>query len=138
MASTLFQNGLPFFVKILNILYSLGHTILFKFHHHVDQIRIKYVWRDFRLLMPASEMVNVKYPIGKSIFAVNLPLKLFRATVANFDLEILILSIPSFKNVCRPTTCSQKFEQNRMVQTTRNFELFDQKSGFLKPFSTKP
>ena len=29
-----------------------------------------------------------------------------------------------------------KFEQNRIVQTTRNFELFD-KTPFLKPFLTK-
>ena len=30
-----------------------------------------------------------------------------------------------------------KFEYNRMVQNTRNFELFDKKPGFLKPPSTK-
>ena len=28
---------------------------------------------------------NIKCPIGKSIFAVNLPIRLFRATVANAD-----------------------------------------------------
>ena len=28
---------------------------------------------------------NIKYPIGKSIFEVNLPLKLFRATFADVD-----------------------------------------------------
>ena len=28
---------------------------------------------------------NIKWPIGKSIFAVNLPLKVFRATVSNTD-----------------------------------------------------
>ena len=27
-----------------------------------------------------------------------------------------------------------KFEQNRIVQTTRNFELFDKKRGFKKHF----
>ena len=27
-----------------------------------------------------------------------------------------------------------KFEQNRMVQTTRNFELFDRKRGFYNHF----
>ena len=32
---------------------------------------------------------NIKCPIGKSIFAVNLPLKLFRATVANADIGSL-------------------------------------------------
>ena len=30
-----------------------------------------------------------------------------------------------------------KFEQIRIVRTTRNFELFDKKSGFLKSFLTK-
>ena len=30
-----------------------------------------------------------------------------------------------------------KFEQNRMVQTTRNCELFDKKRDFLKPFLAK-
>ena len=30
-----------------------------------------------------------------------------------------------------------KFEQNRMVETTRNFELFDKKTGFQKTFLTK-
>ena len=32
---------------------------------------------------------NIKYPIGKSIFAENLPLKLFRVAVANADIESL-------------------------------------------------
>ena len=32
---------------------------------------------------------NMKYPIGKSIFAVNFPLKPFLATVANADIESL-------------------------------------------------
>ena len=30
-----------------------------------------------------------------------------------------------------------KFEQNRMVQTTQNLELFEKKTGYLKPFLTK-
>ena len=32
---------------------------------------------------------NIKYPIGKSIFAANLPLKLFHSTVANADIGSL-------------------------------------------------
>ena len=47
------------------------------------------VWRDFRLLMSASAMVYIKCPIGKTLFAVNLPLKLFRTTVANADIGSL-------------------------------------------------
>ena len=47
---------------------------------------------------------NIKYPIGKSIFAVNLPLKLFPATVANADIGSLKSLHTLFdKNVC--TTC---------------------------------
>ena len=41
-----------------------------------------------RLKFPMSASA-MKYPIGKSIFAVNLPLKLFRATVANADIGSL-------------------------------------------------
>ena len=43
------------------------------------------MYRDFRLTMLASLYGNIKCPIGKSIFLVNLPLKLFCATVANAD-----------------------------------------------------
>ena len=82
------------------------------------------VWRDFRLSMSASAMV-ASNEIGKSIFAVNLPLKLFYVTVANADIGSLKSLHTSF------TKCLYhmlvKFEQNRMVQTTRNFELFDKK-----------
>ena len=48
------------------------------------------VWSDFRLSMSASAMVlHIEYSIGKPIFGENLPLKLFRATVANADLKSL-------------------------------------------------
>ena len=70
---------------------------------------------------------NIKCLIGKSIFAVNLTLKRFRATVANADIKSVRLSIHSFKNAC---TMLVQFEQNRMVQTTRNFKLFDTKPVF--------
>ena len=40
---------------------------------------------------------NIKCPIGKSIFAVTLPLKLFRAKVANADKGSLKFSIHSIK-----------------------------------------
>ena len=72
---------------------------------------------------------NIKCPIGKSIFAVNLPLKLFRATVANADIESLKFLHTFFKKCLYHMLV--KFEQNRMVQTTQNFELFDTKPGFL-------
>ena len=68
-------------------------------------------------------------PIWKSIFAVNLPLKLFRATVDNADIGNL-KSLHTFLKNCLYHMLV-KFEQNRMVQTTRKFELFDEKPGFL-------
>ena len=43
------------------------------------------LWRDFRLPMSATA---IKYP-KKSIFVVNLPLKLFLTTVANADIGSL-------------------------------------------------
>ena len=70
----------------------------------------------------------MKYPIGKSIFAVNLPLKLFPATVANADIGSLKSLHTLFDKYLDHMLV--KFEQNRMVQTTRNFELFDKKPGF--------
>ena len=78
---------------------------------------------------------NIKYPIGKSIFAVNLPLKLSPAAVANADSGSPKSLHTLFDKYLDLTLA--KFEQNCMVQTTRNFELFDKKPGFLKPFLTK-
>ena len=78
---------------------------------------------------------NIKYPIGKSIFAVNLPLKLFPATVASTDIGSL-KSLHTFLKKCLYHKLV-KFEQNRMVQTTQNFELFDKNRFFFKPFLTK-
>ena len=70
---------------------------------------------------------NIKYPIGKSIFLVNLPLKFFPVTVANGSLK----SLHTFLKNCFYHMLV-KFEQNRMVQTTRNFELLDKKTGYFK------
>ena len=97
---------------------------------------------------------NIKYPIGKSIFVVNLPLKLFPATVTNADIGSLKSLHTLFDKDLDHMMV--KFEQNCMVQTTRNFELFDkktkktktknktkqnktnkQKTRFFKPFLTK-
>ena len=78
---------------------------------------------------------NIKCPIGKLIFAVNLPLNSFHATVANADIESL-KSLNTFLTKCLYHMLV-KFEQNRMVQATQYFELFDKKPGFLKPSLTK-
>ena len=78
----------------------------------------------------------MKYVIRKSIFAVNLLLKLFPTTIANADIESL-KSLHTFLKTCL-FHMLVKFEQNCMVQTTQNFELFDKKKpGLLKPFFDK-
>ena len=62
---------------------------------------------------------NIRHPIG------NLPLKLFPATVANADIRSP-KSLHTFLKECLYHMLL-KFEQNRMVQTTRNFELLTKK-----------
>ena len=71
----------------------------------------------------------------KIIFAVNLPPKLFHATVCNSDIGSL-KSLHTFLTKCL-FHMLVKFEQNRMVQTARNFELFDKNVGFLKTIFDK-
>ena len=68
--------------------------------------------------------------MGKSSFAVNLPLKLFPATFVNGNIGSL-KSLHTFLKTCLYHMLV-KFEQNRIVQTTQNFELFDKKTGFFK------
>ena len=72
---------------------------------------------------------NIKYPIGKTIFAVNLSLKIFRAIVTNNADIGSLKSLHTFLTKCLYHMLV-KFEQNCMAQTTRNFELFDKKPGF--------
>ena len=71
---------------------------------------------------------NIKCPIGKSFFAVNLLLKLFRATVANTDIRSLKSLHTLFDKYLDHMLL--KFEQNYMVQTTRNLELFDKRTVY--------
>ena len=52
---------------------------------------------------------KIKYPIGKLIFAVNLPSEL--------PLQMLIMEVLEFPNI--------EFETNRMVQNVRFYWLFD-------------
>ena len=75
---------------------------------------------------------NIEYPIGKSIFAVNLPLKLFPATIANTDIGSL-KSLHTFLKKCLYHVL-MKFEQNCVVQTTQKFELFDKNLFFNTSF----
>ena len=75
---------------------------------------------------------NIKCPIRKSIFAVNLTLKLLRATVSNADTGSLKFLHTLFDNYMDHMLV--KFEQNHMVQ---NFEFFDKNPFFKKTFLPK-
>ena len=68
---------------------------------------------------------NVKYPGGKSIFAVNLQLKLFPATVVNADIKSKKSLHTLFDKYLKKKHMLVEFEQNCMVHSTRNLELFD-------------
>ena len=88
------------------------------------------VWRDFRLPMSPCSNYNVglKYPIRKSFFTVNLPSKLLPTAVANADIGN-VKSLNTFLLKCLYHMLV-KFERNRMVQTTRNFELLTKNRDF--------
>ena len=62
---------------------------------------------------------NIKCPIGKSIFAVILPLKLFRVAVANVDIGNLKSLYTFLKNVCSLLHASEILTKS-YVQSTRN------------------
>ena len=74
----------------------------------------------------------IKYPSGKSIFAVNLTLKLFPATVSIADIGILMSLHTLFDKYLGHMLV--KFKQNCIVQTTRNLELFDKNPFFFNHF----
>ena len=64
---------------------------------------------------------NLEYPIGKSIFAVNFPLKLFRITVANVYTKCLKLGLKSLRTLFDAYLdyMLAKFEPNRMVRNVQ-------------------
>ena len=71
---------------------------------------------------------NVKSTFEKSIFAVNLPLKLFHATVTNTNTGRLNSLHTLFDTYL--DCMLAKFEANRMVENVQNVELFDKKISF--------
>ena len=68
---------------------------------------------------------NIKCLIGKSIFAVNLPLKFFRATVANADTGSLESLHTLFDT--HLDHMLYKSETNRMVRNVQNFSFLIKK-----------
>ena len=75
---------------------------------------------------------NIKCLFGKSIFAVNLPLKLYRATVVNTDTGCLKSLHTLFDTYLDHMLT--KFEPNRMVRDVQKFELFEKKKRVQRPF----
>ena len=73
---------------------------------------------------------NIKCPVGKSICAVNLPLKLFCATIADTDAGCLMSPHILF-DTCLDHLLA-KFESNCMIPNIQNVELFDKKIEFSK------
>ena len=65
---------------------------------------------------------DIRYPIEKSIFAINFPLKLFRVTVVNVGIESLKSLHTFLKNILYHMPL--KFELNRMVLCTRQKPVF--------------
>ena len=65
---------------------------------------------------------NLICPIGKSIFAVNMPLKLFRANVTNANTESL-KSLHTFFDTYLDYMLA-KFEPNRIVRNIQNLSFW--------------
>ena len=81
---------------------------------------------------------NIKYPIGKSIVALKLPLNLFRAIVAKLTLEVFSLSIHSLKmfvphasEILSKLNEIWSFLNKKQTNKKTKFELFWQKICFL-------
>ena len=77
---------------------------------------------------------NLKYPIGKSIFAVNLPLKLYRATFPNSNTESL-KSLHTLLDTYLDYML-EKFEPYLIVQNIQNLGFWTKHRVLLKPFLT--
>ena len=136
MASTLCQKWLNIFLR-KSSKFCIVRTI--RFCSNFTSMWSKYlaninVERLLDLYNDSISNGNVKYLRGKSIFAVHLPLKLIPATVANADIGSQKSLHTLFDKYLGPMLV--KFEQNCMVQTTRNLGGFDKKSVFLKLFLT--
>ena len=87
-----FQNGANTLSKIVNHFFEKNRTKFcmartIQFCSHFTSMWSKYYGEtsDFNVSISNG---NIKFPIGKSIFVVNLPLKLFRATI-----KLLILTL---------------------------------------------
>ena len=84
---------------------------------------------------PSVSNDNIKCPIGKSIFAVNLPWKLFRAAVANaytWRLKSICTFIDTYLD-----HILAKFKPNRRSEMYKILNFCDEKASFLKTICDK-
>ena len=121
-----FQNSVNTFAKMVNHFFfgqknqilSISYCmILSKFHQHVVQ--------RFLTSCVSIRISYIKCLIENHFFRVNLPLKLFRATVANTDIGSLKSLHTLFDRYLN--LMMVKFEQNCMVPNIQNFKLFWEK-----------
>ena len=104
-----------FCIKNLKIVCSSDHTILFKFHQCVwYKYLLKNVWRDFRLSMTSLETVTRKTLKGKFTEKIDFPIGYFMLPS--------LMSHALFDKYLNHTLV--KFEQNCIVWTIQNIELF--------------
>ena len=118
----IFQNGINTFAKIVN--HFLPKSSKFCL------VPTNHVWRDFKTSNVSVSKGSIKCPIGKSIFTVNLPIKLFHATVANADTENLKSLHTLFDAYL--DNIPAKFEPNRMIRNVQNFQFFWTKTWVFK------
>ena len=136
MATTLSQKWLTIFCQ-KSSKFCIFRTM--RFCSNFTSMWFKYlsnnVWRDFRLKNVSVSNGNLKFPIGKPIFAVNLSLKLSRTTVTNATTESL-KSLHTLFDTFSDYILA-KFEPNRIVWNVQKLNYWTKNQVLLKPFLTK-
>ena len=131
----LFQNDVNPFSNMVNHffvkrkkkkLFIFYHTILFKFHQHLFHIHIKQCTERIQTSDVSISNGNIKGSVGTSIFAENLELQLFRATVANADTEKVS---PYIFLIRTWTTCWQNLNQFVLSEMYKILRFLTKKSS---------
>ena len=132
-----FQNGDNTFSKLVNHFLSKSSKSrvvwTIRFCSNFTNVWSKYLISCMERLLASNVSISngsTKCQIGKSFFAVNLPLKLFPAVLPLLllTLEVQSFSIHSLKSVC--TTCSSEIWTNSYGPNCTKFWAFD-KNPFL-------
>ena len=116
------KNDITIFFLPKSSKFCVFYTI--RFYSNLTSIQSKYFKKCMERLYTSNVSVtnsNIKCSIGKSIFAVNLPLKLFRATISNADTGSL-KSLHALFDIHLDRMLA-KFESTCMVLSVQNLEL---------------